>query len=369
MSAWEITYIGEISDYINRGFSPKYVESDGELIINQKCIRDGRIDILQAKLTDSDKTITPEKKLQKLDILINSTGIGTAGRVGIFKLNLRATADSHVSIVRINKEKADPHFVFYNLRQREADIEGFAEGSTGQIELGRERIKTMDILLPPLPEQRAIAGALSSLDDKIDLLHRQNKTLEEMAETLFRQWFVEPCKDGLPKGWEEGKLGDIITVKYGKDHQKLMDGVIPAYGSGGIMRYVDTALYSKESVLIPRKGTLSNIVYIDEPFWTVDTMFYSEMKILNAAKFVYFFIKSQDIASMNVGSAVPSMTTDVLNNMVISVPSSDILEKFETMASSMFIKKKENQTQIHTLEKLRDTLLPKLMSGEVRVIT
>jgi len=247
------------------------------------------------------------------------------------------------------------------------DINPYLTGAV-QPKLNQENLFSITFPLPTDEyEQRAIASVLSSLDDKIDLLHRQNKTLEAMAETLFRQWFVEPCKEGLPEGWEEGKLGDIITVKYGKDHQKLLHGMIPAYGSGGIMRYVDRALFSKESVLIPRKGTLSNIVYIDEPFWTVDTMFYTEMKIQNAAKFVYFLIKSKDIASLNVGSAVPSMTTDVLNNMIISIPSSDALDKFEIVVSPMFLKMKEYRTQIRTLEKLRDTLLPKLMSGEVRV--
>jgi type I restriction enzyme S subunit len=212
-------------------------------------------------------------------------------------------------------------------------------------------------------EQKAIAGVLSSLDDKIDLLHRQNKTLEALAETLFRQWFVEEAS----KEWADGTLGDIVIVKYGKAHKNLADGAIPAYGSGGIMRYVDTPLCLTESVLIPRKGTLGNIIYIDEPFWTVDTMFYTEMKIPNVAKYVYFLVKSQDMASMNVGSAVPSMTTEVLNTLLITIPSNDVLKHFDEAVSPMFIKMKVNKIQIRTLEKLRDTLLPKLMSGEVRV--
>lgn len=82
----------------------------------------------------------------------------------------------------------------------------------------------------------------------------------------------------MPEGWKVGKLSDLITVKYGKDHKKLDDGKYPVYGSGGIMRYVDNFLYDKESVLIPRKGTLNNVFYINEPFWSVDTMFYTEMK-------------------------------------------------------------------------------------------
>ena len=111
------------------------------------------------------------------------------------------------------------------------------------------------MLIHPSPEQKAIAEVLSALDDKIDLLHRQNKTLEQMAETLFRQWFVVEAGED----WEEGVLGDLVEVKYGKDHKKLQDGEIPVYGSGGVMRYAERSLYDNESVLIPRKGTLNNV--------------------------------------------------------------------------------------------------------------
>ena len=138
MGEWKERQLGEIAHYINRGFSPKYTENNGIIIINQKCIRGGRIDLSLAKLTDSKKTITPEKRLQPGDIIINSTGVGTAGRVAIFQEKFEATSDSHTTIIRLDKSLADPLFVFHNLRQRENDIEGYAEGSTGQIELGRE---------------------------------------------------------------------------------------------------------------------------------------------------------------------------------------------------------------------------------------
>lgn len=224
-------------------------------------------------------------------------------------------------------------------------------------------LRDLPILNPPVEDKKYIVEILSSLDDKIDLLHRQNKTLEAMAETLFLQWFVEEAKED----WEEGKLGDLIEVKYGKDHKILQDGHIPVYGSGGIMRHADKALFEGESVLIPRKGTLNNVMYINEPFWTVDTMFYTVMKRDNLAKFIYFFIKEKDLASMNVGSAVPSMTTVVLNNMPVHIPDELTLETFENSVSPLFKKIEINHKQIKILEKLRDSLLPKLMSGEIKI--
>ena len=121
--------------------------------------------------------------------------------------------------------------------------------------------------------------------------------------------------------WKEDVLGNVLEVKYGKDHKKLAEGQYPVYGSGGLMRYVDSKLYDGPSILIPRKGTLNNIMFVESPFWTVDTMFWS---IINTDKvdpqFLFYSICKRDFASMNVGSAVPSMTVNILNDIQISYP-------------------------------------------------
>ena len=170
-----------------------------------------------------------------------------------------------------------------------------------------------------------------------------------------------------PAEWQRGKLSDLIIVKYGKDHKKLADGIYPVFGSGGLMRKVERPLYTQESVLIPRKGTLNNVMYVNEPFWSVDTMFYTEMKIPNVAKFVYHFLKSKDLAALNAGSAVPSMTTDILNAMEVVIPSAEALEAFENIVSAMYLQLERNTQQSGKLAEVRDTLLPRLMSGELDV--
>lgn len=167
--------------------------------------------------------------------------------------------------------------------------------------------------------------------------------------------------------WPSGHLADLITVKYGKDHKKLADGSIPVFGSGGIIRYVQQPLYTQESVLIPRKGTLNNVMYVNEPFWSVDTMFYSEMKRANVAKYVYHFLRGKDLASMNAGSAVPSMTTDILNAMELVIPPADVLAGFEGVIAPMYAMIQANKRESSKLAQLRDTLLPRLMSGEIDV--
>ncbi|MBY5058600.1 restriction endonuclease subunit S [Streptococcus agalactiae] len=121
------------------------------------------------------------------------------------------------------------------------------------------------------------------------------------------------------------KLGEVAKIRYGKDHKKLDDGNIPVYGSGGIMRYVDTALYDKKSVLIPRKGSLGNLFFANKPFWTVDTLFYTEIdENILMPEFLFYKLKMFNLASMNVGSAVPSLTTAILNALELDIPSFEV---------------------------------------------
>ncbi len=248
-------------------------------------------------------------------------------------------------------------------------------------------INVISIKLPDLPTQTAIAEILSSLDDKIELNNNINKELEKLAQTLFKQWFIDfefPNENGepyrssggemveselgmVPKDWEIVTLNKLLTVKYGKDHKHLADGNVPLYGSGGIMRFVEKPLYSKESILIPRKGTLSNLFYLSEPFWSVDTMFYTEIHNASFGKYLFFVIKSLNLAAMNVGSAVPSMTTKVLNGIKVLKPIDFVMLQFDEIASSIFEKMKHNTKENEELSNLRDTLLPKLISGELNV--
>ncbi len=133
--------------------------------------------------------------------------------------------------------------------------------------------------------------------------------------------------------WKEIKLADICEIKYGKDHKKLDDGNIPVYGSGGIIRYVDTYIYDNKSVLIPRKGTLKNLFFVDGKFWTVDTIFWTKFKNSNVfEKYIYYFLQTQNLESYNVGTAVPSLTTSILNELKVNLPP---LEEQKSIANTL----------------------------------
>lgn len=190
-----------------------------------------------------------------------------------------------------------------------------------------------------------------------------NENLQQQAQAIYCDIFITNASPA----WPLGHLSNLITVRYGKDHKKLADGVYPVYGSGGIIRYVERPLYDKESVLIPRKGTLNNVMYVNEPFWSVDTMFFTEMKLPNVAMFVFHFVKSKDLVSLNAGSAVASMTTDILNAMELSIPDADTFAKFESIVAPMYQTMQQNMQESNKLAELRDSLLPRLMSGELDV--
>jgi len=245
------------------------------------------------------------------------------------------------------------------------EIDMVSIGST-QPALTIRGLKGITINTPPFPEQKAIASVLSSLDDKIDLLHRQNKTLEAIAETLFRQWFVEEAEED----WEEGCLGDVIELVYGKGlKEEIRTGTgYPVIGSSGVVGYHSEFLVEGPGIVIGRKGTLGKVIYLWDNFFPIDTTYYIKSKVESAGLlYEYFLLKTLNFEEMNSDSAVPGLNRDIALSTEIKIAPLGKLQEFNQASSKFIDKMRENEKQIRTLEKLRDTLLPKLMSGEVRV--
>ena len=291
----------------------------------------------------------------------------------------RVTYSGFCIRARLNDtDRYDPVYFTYYFKSKafRRAVSGTAVGANIQ-NLSQARLSNHECRIPSIEVQHRIADILSAYDDLIENNQKQIKLLEEVAQRLYKEWFVDlnfpghentKIVDGVPEGWSRGLLKELISVNYGKDHKKAPDdGNIPVYGSGGLMRKCNKSLFSGEAVLIPRKGSLNNIMYVDETFWTVDTMFYATMKQPHTAVFVYFFVKAFDMYSMNIGAAVPSMTTKILDAMDVVIPDKETLEKFDKLTKTYFNKIKTLQGQNERLKIARDLLLPKLMSGEVEV--
>ena len=266
--------------------------------------------------------------------------------------------NNHAHVIQGN-QLCETKYLFYLLNS--FDFSRYITGTT-QPKLSQRNLLSIEVSIPERDCQLQTIRLLDSIDSLILQDQKANDYLAELEKTLYKRFLSENAGE-----MREGILSELIDVHYGKDHKKLGDGPVPVYGSGGLMRKVESSLYEGESVLIPRKGSLNNVMYVNEPFWTVDTMFYAIPKYIGAARYVYEFLHEKDLASMNAGSAVPSMTTDILNNLQMPIPSQEALSVFDNQVESLFRDQKQNSIEGGRLVQLRDALLPKLMSGEIDV--
>jgi type I restriction enzyme, S subunit len=286
------------------------------------------------------------------------------------------------------KNGYDQDFLFYFIANW--DFVNTANGGEGGTRMPRADwnfLKSTDWILPPLPEQRAIASVLSSLDDKIDLLHRQNKTLEAMAETLFRQWFVEEADER----WEEKPLSYFCDIICGKTPSKKISsyfgGDIPfikipdMHNKTYIFETSDSLTeegkQSQENKTLPPKSICVSciatvgLVSINTIKSHTNQQINSLVPIEDCFRYFLFLTMKLSYELLNAmasgGTATFNLNTGDFSNIPITYPGKDKLMIFQGQIEPIFDKIFYNQSQIRTLEKLRDTLLPKLMSGEVRV--
>ena len=270
-------------------------------------------------------------------------------------------------VFRGKKNVSDSDFIFYLAKWEE--IRDFAEknmeGTSGRQRVNKNCFSGLKISLPPLPEQKAIASVLSSLDDKIDLLQRQNTTLEAMAETLFRQWFIEEAQEE----WEEKTLGEFFPIKTGKKDANFssINGIYPFFTCSKQVLKAPSYSFEGSAILLAGNGDFNVKRYTGkfEAYQRTYVLIPHETKFFN---FLFVLIKYflQDITDGHRGSVINFITKGMISNFKINLPKNDFsskLKKFDVI----FYKIDYNQKQIRTLENLRDTLLPKLMSGEVRV--
>jgi type I restriction enzyme S subunit len=212
-----------------------------------------------------------------------------------------------------------------------------------------------------------IADAKEAFDEsdipfEVQLLNWENIP-EDFRENIREQYFILRNNGD----WREDILGTVLEIKYGKDHKFLANGSIPVYGSGGVIRYVNDSIYADESILIPRKGSLNNILYKNKPFWTVDTMFWSKIdKKMVVPKFLYYQLTIIDYTSLNVGSAVPSLTAPVINQIKISLPPLPEQKAIASVLSSLDDKIDLLHRQNKTLESIAETLFRKWFIEEAR---
>jgi len=365
----------DVAAYIKRGVSPKYVDHDGMIVINQRCIRDGRVDLSFARMTDPGIRVVAEKYVRTGDTLINSTGTGTVGRTAHFfspEGTEKCVVDTHVTIVRPDTRRVNPRWLSYALRRLEGPITHLAKGATNQVELSARDLGNLSLRLPDISEQQRIASTLSAYDDLIETNRRRIALLEASARLLYREWFVHlrfpghaqvPVIDGVPEGWERKQLGTVAPLMYGKGLKKddRIPGPYPVYGSSGVIGTHERALVAGRAIVVGRKGNVGSVFWSEEDFFPIDTVYYIPQE--SSSFHLYYTLRNTQF--LNTDAAVPGLNRNLAHKQEILIPSADIHDQFEHDVSISHQQVSVLAKQIKKLIAARDLLLPRLMTGDL----
>ena len=398
MAEWISKTLGELTSFISKGIPPKYVDEENEntiRVLNQKCNRNFEISYNESRIHNAAVKKVPENKLlHSGDVLINSTGTGTAGRVAqIFNIPMPTTVDGHMILLRPTKE-IDPLYYGYVIKSYQKKIESLAEGSTGQTEINRQRLQ--DEIYITFPKDRAlqkeIGTFLFQIDEKIKNNNEINNNLEQQAQAIFKSWFVdfEPYDGVMPSNWHIFQLGSIARISTEVFSPSKSPNVevehysIPAYdekhypvfeNSDGIKS--NKYRLTSNSVMISKLNPDTKRIWrpycvSDRPICSTEFIVYEPINPLNR-DFVYSIVDSVGfsayLCSHTTGStnsrqrATPSITL----NYNIVLPDDKTLRSFCSIVTPMYDAIENNIKENQKLAITRDTLLPKLMSGELDV--
>lgn len=268
-----------------------------------------------------------------------------------------------------------PKFVFYFLQT--IGLERYNSGA-GVPTLNRNHLDGLDVVIPSISTQRKIAAILSAYDNLIENNLRRIKILEEMAQNLYREWFVKFRFPGhgktrftdsplgrIPEGWEVKKLSDVLELNYGKALKKedRRNGIFPVYGSSGVVGTHDTSLVKGPGIIVGRKGNVGSVFWCDDDFFVIDTAYY----VTSSLPLRLLFYVLPMLNFINSDAAVPGLSRAQAYTLDIIVPPAALISKFCKLADTFEQQVSTLQHLIHCLRRTRDLLLPKLISGEVDV--
>ena len=376
-SEWHEVPLRELVGYISKGIAPSYAEEASETtirVLNQKCNRNFRISYGDSRLHDTlKKKVPPERYVKPDDILINSTGAGTAGRIAqIEDVPSATTIDGHMILIRSNG-KVTQKFLGYALKAHQWEVLQLDEGSTGQTELNRDRLLDEIMINYPVSfdEQNAIVGTLESIDRKLIVNEQLNDNLLEQASSIYQAWFEDfILSDGsCPPSWKQGTLAGIADITSGKrppvkSAEKTDNAIIPIVGAASVMGYTTEANHTDKILVTGRVGTHGVVQRFNSPCWASD----NTVGITSAFyEYTFQILQRIDYRTLNRGSTQPLITQGDMNKVPILIPDNETLLKFETLVGQLMKQYQVNLLENDKLAELRDALLPKLMSGEIDV--
>ena len=395
-SEWHEVPLRELVGYISKGIAPSYAEEASEStirVLNQKCNRNFRISYGDSRLHDTrKKKVPPERYVKPDDILINSTGAGTAGRIAqIEDVPSATTIDGHMILIRSNG-KVTQKFLGYALKAHQWEVLQFDEGSTGQTELNRDRLLDEIMINYPvsLDEQNAIVGTLESIDRKLIVNEQLNDNLEQQAQAIYHERFETVSPNDLPSDWRIVTLGEVATISNKsfnplKEPEILLEHYsIPAFDEARFPVFeLSTSIKSNKFIIDASCFMISKLNPTTKRVWkpyclTGNAVCSTEFIVYKAkdqsiTDFLYSVIDSGSFSDFmcshvtgSTGSRQRTTPSDTLSYELI-LPSEDELAEFQSLVSPMYAQMRINAIENDKLKRLRDSLLPKLMSGEIDV--
>jgi type I restriction enzyme, S subunit len=401
-NTWKTVELQELLEP-GRGISYGIVQpgaevQDGIPIVRVGDVRAGRIN------TQSPLRVSPtveanyaRTRLRGGELVL--TLVGTVGETAIVPDELRGWNTARaVGVIPVNRE-VGAYWVSLALSRPEVKerINGRLN-TTVQATLNLRDVAQLPIILPPPDKRLRIEQIIGTLDDKIELNRKMNETLEEMARALFKSWFVdfdpvrakaegrdtglptqiaglfpdafvESLLGPVPRGWNTTTWGTVATLEYGKSLSgyNTETGKYPVYGTNGRIGTCSKPLCPYPGVIIGRKGAYRGVHYSPSPFFAIDTAFYVAPKIPIELRWAYYELLRLDINSMDSGSAIPSTSREDFYSLPVVVPPHQIQRQYIKLMEPIWRQQEQNQRASAVLRHLRDTLLPKLISGEIRV--
>jgi len=271
----------------------------------------------------------------------------------------------------------DYRFLKYVLLAEHETYLSFASGTTHQT-IYYPEVKAFHVCLPPISAQSRIADTLQALDDLIENNRRRVEVLEEMARAIYREWFVHFRFPGhadttfvdsdlgpIPEGWRVASLGDVITFNYGKSLKKdtRRGGEVAVLGSSGLIGWHDEELVQGPAIVVGRKGNVGSVTWVDGPAWPIDTTYY----VATDLPLRYVCEHVRGIEFLNTHAAVPGLSRDQAYSKRFLVPNGLTLEGFEEASNILYGQASLLASQVDQLGKIRDMLLPKLVTGQIDV--
>ncbi|MEL4028234.1 restriction endonuclease subunit S [Caldifermentibacillus hisashii] len=337
----------------------------------------------------------PTFDYEEPQLIIVCRGVGGTGDI---KLSPAKSSITNLSIIiDSDPSKIDKSFLYWYLKH--ADTHSLRTGSA-QPQIVIKDLEKFKIKIPPMSEQKAIANILSTLDEKIETNNQINEKLEEMAQALFKHWFVDfefPNENGkpykssggemveselgmIPKGWKVSKLSELITlydskrIPLSKNERDKREKIYPYYGASSLMDYVDDYIFDGVYVLLGEDGTVIDelgypiLQYVWGKFWVNNHAHVIKGKNDYSEEFVYMLLKNTNVSSAVTGAVQLKINQKNLKNLSVVIPEdTDLIKQFSGILNYQFSIIRNNSDQNKVLTSIRDNLLPKLMSGEIRV--